>query len=750
MRFTTRLRALTSAVAVPAIVAVGCVQQPTNHDVGTPAGTPEPTAPPPDGPAFRAVTMLSGLQEPTNVEFAQDGRVWVAEHDGTIQTFDSIDDPTPTLAIDIRSDVRIYGDHGLLGMAIDPQYPARPYLYVQYTIDTTGRWGDSCPTAFTDGCVTGARLERLTLDAVGVATGERKTLVDDRWCYQFSSHAIGDLKFLPDGTLLSGSGEGSSWSDTDYGQFGNTYPVGPTTPKNACGDPPGAVGVAGRVPTSEGGALRAQDLLTRGDPLGWNGSIVRLDPDTGAPAPGNALEGDAYTDDDAIVAHGLRNPYRFTVDPDTGAVLVGDVGWNAYEEIDRFDVHEGFVRNFGWPCEEGPYHQSAWTALHMNLCATARAADAPTKLTGPMAAYWHNHVGAALSGIAVIEPGRYPSEFDHHLAFADYVNQRVYTVHRHGDTIDPKETEVAADGVTAVDLQQAPDGYLYVVDIAKGTVDRLVDAHRRADAVVSASAVDGPLPLHVTFDGSGSTDPTGGGLTYAWDLDGDGAYDDATGATAGATFTTPENVTVGLRVTTSGGDSSERRLTVYPGNTAPVVDVDVTAAIPWVAHEDVTFGVSGTDAEDGALPGSSVTWTTQLEHCATETSCHLHPLGSGTGGGSVEGPSHEYPSYLRLTATATDSRGEATTVSQRLEPAVATLTVRSSPSGAAVAIGSETYRTPTSIQLIKGSDIVVSALSPQVLGGITQVFGTWSDGGARSHSVVLDSDEVINAQFTLG
>ena len=79
--------------------------------------------------------MISGLEEPTNFRFAPDGRVFVAEKTGKILVFDSLDDTTPTLFADLRTEVYDNGDRGLLGLALDPNFPAKPYVYVLYTYD---------------------------------------------------------------------------------------------------------------------------------------------------------------------------------------------------------------------------------------------------------------------------------------------------------------------------------------------------------------------------------------------------------------------------------------------------------------------------------------------------------------------------------------------------------------------------------------------------------------------------------------
>ena len=120
-----------------------------------------------------------------------------------------------------------------------------------------------------------------------------ETVLVEDWCQQFPSHSVGNVAFGADGALYASAGDGANFTfDADYGQHGGTLPTGGpyVTPRNPCGDPPGGVGGAMTIPTAQGGALRAQDIRTRGpsDPVGLNGSIIRIDPDTGAAWPANA------------------------------------------------------------------------------------------------------------------------------------------------------------------------------------------------------------------------------------------------------------------------------------------------------------------------------------------------------------------------------------------------------------------------------------------------------------------------------
>ena len=106
---------------------------------------------------FQETVVLSGLTEPTAVRFAPDGRVFVIEKGGQVKVFDSLSDPTASVYADLRTKVHSHDDRGLLGLALDPNFPAVPDIYVSYAHDaaiggTAPRWGtpgansDPCPT----------------------------------------------------------------------------------------------------------------------------------------------------------------------------------------------------------------------------------------------------------------------------------------------------------------------------------------------------------------------------------------------------------------------------------------------------------------------------------------------------------------------------------------------------------------------------------------------------------------------------
>ncbi len=753
----TKQRVRTRLIGAAALVAGGLLLTACPPPVVDPGGGTTTTAPPPAPvDSFVAVPMISGLTQAVNVAFAPDGRVFVAEKSGIIKTYDSIDDSTATIAADLRAPVRSIGDHGLLGLTIDPQYPARPYLYGLFTWDSTGLWGDACAAGYAqNGCVTGGRIVRLELDAAGQAIGAPTTLVDDRWCFQFTSHGVGDLQFLDDGTLLASAGEGAHVAGIDYGQYGG-QPVFPpipyVTPRNGCGDPPGGVGGPVASNTAEGGAFRSQDFLTDADPLGWNGALVRLDPDTGEAPADNPLVGVGTVDDDHLVAHGLRNPYRFAIRPGTDEVYLADVGRNHYEEIDVTEPLDDVVENFGWPCKEGQIDQPSWAALNNTMCALLLDPEAPSTLTGPWYDYSHAGGGASIGGIEFVPTqGRYPAEHEGAIIYSDYVKAKVFTLRIAPDgSPDPGGPTIVVEDSITVDIEAAPDGYLYTVDYVNGTVNRLVHSDAAPVARLTADVTTGALPLAVDFDASTSSDPDGGTLTYEWDLDGDGEFDDGTGPTASATYETADDVEVAVRVTDESLVSSVATLTVRPGNTAPEVQIDITTPLPWSANDDISFEITATDAEDGVLDATSIEWDAEIFHCYAEDDCHAHPYteGSESAAATITGPSHGFPSYVVLRARATDSRGQVTEVSQELHPATATLEITSTPPGATVTVGEASGITPFTMTVIDEDTLTISVPTPQTIGGTPYSFGAWDHGGAQSHDYLASGDASLHLTLT--
>jgi PKD repeat protein len=239
--------------------------------------------------------------------------------------------------------------------------------------------------------------------------------------------------------------------------------------------------------------------------------------------------------------------------------------------------------------------------------------------------------------------------------------------------------------------------------------------------------------IRATRDGTGSSDPDGDSLSYAWDLDGDGAFDDATTATATFTYNEPGTYIATLRVTDPSAASATSSVTISAGNPPPTAFIDTPpAGTTWKVGDVIAFSGHATDPPQGALGASPLTWSLVLEHCPS--TCHEHPLQtfSGTASGSFVAPDHEYPSYLELRLTATDAGGLTSNAAiLQLDPKTVDLTFGSNPAGLTLAVGSTSQPTPFTRTAILGSTLSISAPSPQASAETVYEFISWSDGGPR-------------------
>ena len=714
-------------------------------------------------PGFVDDVVFSGLTRPTAIRFSPDGRVFVAEKSGIVKVFDDLSDPTATVFADLRTNVHNYWDRGLLGIALDPEFPTKPYVYVLYTFDgpiggTAPTWGmagvtsDGCPDppgGTTVGCEVSGRVSRL--EAIGnvMKVGSEKVLVHD-WFQQFPSHSIGSLAFGPEGALYVTGGEGASWQFTDYGQV-----------ENLGGDPPVPRGGLQTPPTAEGGSLRSQHLQTTADSTGLSGTIIRIDRSTGAPLPDNPLYSHSDSNARRIVAYGFRNPFRIAVRPGTRELWVGDVGWRTWEEINVVTTPLAApVRNYGWPCYEGNARQSAWNDIHLNLCEQLYAKTGA--VTFPHYAYKEGgavvpgetcpNTSASTSGLAFYTGGSYPAKFNGALFFADYSRKCVWVMRAGSNGVpDPARIELFVQNAAApVDLQTGPGGDLFYVDHLGGRIHRIRYGGNAPRVELSAAPTYGALPLTVLFDGSASSDPDGTPLSFTWDLNGDGRFGDATIAKPSYTYGVAGRYLASLRVTDGEGLSAATSIEINAGNTPPVPVIDApSATVKWRVGQAIAFSGHATDLEQGPLTAAALTWSLIMNHCSTPTNCHQHPIQDfqGVFSGTFVAPDHEYPSYLTLSLTATDAGYLRSVVTRRLDPQTVTVSLRTSPAGLKLGLNSETVTAPAERVLIAGSNVTLTAPSPQMLNGTAYEFVSWSDGGAWIHDLTADTSATYLAAF---
>ncbi|MGF6382499.1 glucose/arabinose dehydrogenase [Paraburkholderia atlantica] len=428
--------------AVPGSVAVG--QSITCQPTSTPR--PQPILP----KGFTERVMYSGcLNQPTAISFnSSQTRVFVAEKGGRIWNCD-LSTPTCTLIADLSSEVCNDGDRGLLGLAVDPLNDGK--IYVLYTTPpATG--------ACSGNVVTHGQLSLLT--ASGAGTGETKILPpagsgNQTWCFFYGSHSIGGLVFGSDNrTLYVSAGDGASFDQVDYGQL-----------DTACGDrtnlPQGAFRSQGVSPYSDGAILRITN-------------------------PGTT------TQSVAVVAQGLRNPFRFARLPGTDELYIGNVGWNSWEAIDHVTVAG---QDFGWPCYEGWSPSNNFAAApepdYQNTGYCGKFVGA----TAPFFAYAHTSYvsvddshgktcgakpsgggpdqnGSVISAIGFTDDTSttYPAQFKNALYFGDLLRQCIWTMQPPNNV-----PQTFAKGLPGgpVDLKAGQDGDLFYADLVTSTIRRI-------------------------------------------------------------------------------------------------------------------------------------------------------------------------------------------------------------------------------------------------------------------------------------
>jgi len=385
-------------------------------------------------------------------------------------------------------------------------------------------------------------------------------------------------------------------------------------------------------------ALRALDTTT-----GY-GKLLHVLPD-GSGVPDNPFYDPAAAASwqSRVYASGFRSPFRLSLDPVTGGPILGDVGWQAWEEIDL--VRPGAA--YGWPCWEGEQPTPGYTDLP-DCRGVANSA--------PLWTYPHGPAGTSVTGGIVYTGTAYPPEYQGAYFFGDYASQRVYTL-RHDDRgglVRPPEPEGlgAGNGLPVAFAAAPDDGDVVWADIGGSVLKRLEYAPGNRPPTARATATVDAATRTVTFDGSASSEWDGEPLTHRWDF-GDGTSGE--GVQVAHTYADPGPVTARLTVTDPGGAQASTTLTVVPANSPPMLDL---AAPPpdrrYTPGDLVQAGATATDAEDGPL---TMRWSEVLVHCSGGL-CHEHP------GESFEGPEYSRPfadhgagTRLVVTAIATDSAG---------------------------------------------------------------------------------------------
>jgi glucose/arabinose dehydrogenase len=453
-----------------------------------------------DPGSFDRKKLLQGLTTPTAIEWTPDGRyMFILQQDGVLQVADTQDlDANGQYKlkskpfVDLSAEVNGIRDRGALGLAIDPQFAnGRPYVYVLYTYDppefgnqdtknnrpsrlmrikADGNKGflEALPLDVGDDAKTPAGENRriilgrnsnfantrdgnstgnanipasgYVLDAFGNNTRES---VADYIAGDSESHSIGDLKFGLDGKLYLSTGDASSYSLTD--------------PR----------------------AFRVQDI----DNL--SGKILRIDPDTGNGFADNpfynttkgavSIYSDAASDlkfnnnvtsnRSKVFSFGLRNPFRFTINPTTGKPYIGDVGYKDWEEINVATPGA----NHGWAGFEGGDGTNVRTPGYLNVPDSIALFNSPNPITAPI--YGFRHQGGGIGDSIGVGPfykaSAFPQIYDGTLFFNNISRGVVstLTLDANGAVTGTRLFDSGNEVRGITQMKVGPDGNLYYVTL---------------------------------------------------------------------------------------------------------------------------------------------------------------------------------------------------------------------------------------------------------------------------------------------
>lgn len=407
-------RAIFAALAGALLGAAGCGGG--NGDTPTPPPAPAPPPPTTSAPALEhAFPALSFANPVAMLQAPGDNTRWFvvergsgAAATGRVIVFPNNNAATPAQATEfINLPVNASGEGGLLGMAFHPDFPATPEVYLSYT--RTGPSSVQRPLTSVisrflsrDG---GATLDRASEEII---------LTLDQ---PFDNHNGGHIAFDAAGKLFIGFGDGGSANDPDgNGQNTNT-------------------------------------LL---------GKMLRIDVD-GVPATGKnyAIPGDnPYAiagGAPEIYALGLRNPWRWSFDRDTGRLWLADVGQNMWEEVNI--IERG--GNYGWDLCEGA-HRLGSTAP----CASASLID-------PIAEYDHSGGNCSITGGHVYRGGAIAGLAGAYL-FGDFCSGTIWTLRQQAGAAPLVEPAISS-GLSVVSFGQSHDGEVYVVNLG-GTLHKVIAA----------------------------------------------------------------------------------------------------------------------------------------------------------------------------------------------------------------------------------------------------------------------------------
>ena len=429
---------------------------------------------------------------------------------------------------------------------------------------------------------------------------------------------------------------------------------------------------------------------------------------------------------------------QILAEPGTGNLFIGDVGDGTWEELDL--GVEG--ANYGYPLVEGPQPPGV------------------PGMTYPVYSYNHNGGGASITGGDHMVAGNFPSQYLGDYFFGEYVLDKIIRMRLDQDNLPLSTENFVINADSPVHIRVGPDGALYYASFNLGTIFRVAyvgGSNQTPVAVATASPGSGLAPLLVQLDGSASFDPDGGSLSFSWFF---GDESPGSGSMSPQHTYTSNGVYFPRLSVNDGQATTAASVRVVAGNRAPVAAILAPVdGSNYNAGDLISFSGTASDPEDGAVPPSAFTWSALFHH-NTHTHPWLGPTPAITAGSFQTADSGETATdvwyEIRLTATDTGAPlGAAGALSSmrsvRLYPNLSTFTLATSPRGdLALTLDGRPITAPLVEPGVAGIKRDIEAITPQSpVDGHTYSFASWSDGGARLHTITTPAvGTTFTASFT--
>ncbi len=401
MRSRLTLTRVAAVLSIVALVVAGGIALAQRGDNSAPSPVSAGISTQGATPGVRLETVATEIPGALDVASPPNdaSTLYVVVQQGTIEAMDR-DGSNRRTVLDLTDRVKSGGEQGLLGLAFHPDYARNGLVYAYYT-DRTGE----------------VRLSEFTTDGERIDPESERSLLTVP--QPGDTHNGGRIEFGPDGLLYAGVGDG------------------------------GGIG----APRSR--AQFNEDLL---------GTLIRIDPTPDGEAAytipaDNPFVGDPQARPE-IYAYGLRNPWRFSIDDETGAVWIGDVGHDLVEEVTSASLADARGGNFGWDAFEG---------TRPRLGPVALIGDAWIR---PTIQYSHDF-GCSVTG-GFVYRGDELAQLRGRYLFSDFCSGTVWSADAQtGDDIR-QETELGPKLAGVTTFGEDADGELYVV--GAGTVYRFTSS----------------------------------------------------------------------------------------------------------------------------------------------------------------------------------------------------------------------------------------------------------------------------------